>query len=267
MSGITRRDFVNGTLIGAGGSLVSCDASKPDPMAALEPSYYPPALTGLRGSHPGSNDHAHDRAWAGFSDWGVTTELSETYDLVVVGGGLSGLAAAHFFQKRHGADKRVLILDNHDDFGGHAKRNEHTIDGDTRITYGGSQTLVEPRHANEVVSELLGELGVDLERFETAYDRDFFKRHGLGAVTYFNEEVFGEDRLVQHPFCNYPNYVEGLMGAKLSSEEAAAQAPLSERGREQLLRVLNGGLHLLDVPEGELDEYIYANSYFDHDGL
>jgi len=264
MSGITRRDFVNGTLIGAGGSLVSCDASKPDPMAALEPSYYPPALTGLRGSHPGSNDHAHDRAWAGFSDWGVTTELSETYDLVVVGGGLSGLAAAHFFQKRHGADKRVLILDNHDDFGGHAKRNEHTIDGDTRITYGGSQTLVEPRHANEVVSELLGELGVDLERFETAYDRDFFKRHGLGAVTYFNEEVFGEDRLVQHPFCNYPNYVEGLMGAKLSSEEAAAQAPLSERGREQLLRVLNGGLHLLDVPEGELDEYIYANSYFDY---
>ncbi len=264
MSEITRRDFINGTLMVAGSSCVPSDSTDQSAIAALDPTYYPPALTGLRGSHPGSNDHAHNRAWAGFSDWGVTTELSESYDLVVVGGGLSGLAAAYFFQKRHGADKRVLVLDNHDDFGGHAKRNEHTIDGDTRITYGGSQTLVEPKHANKVVSELLGDLGVDLERFKTAYDHGFFKRHGLGAVTYFNEEVFGEDRLVQHPFCNYPNYVEGLMAAKLSNEEAAAQAPLSERGREQLLRVLNGGLHLLDVPESELEEYIYANSYLDY---
>ena len=264
MSEITRRDFINGTLMVAGSSCVPSDSTDQSAIAALDPTYYPPALTGLRGSHPGSNDHAHNRAWAGFSDWGVTTELSESYDLVVVGGGLSGLAAAYFFQKRHGADKRVLVLDNHDDFGGHAKRNEHTIDGDTRITYGGSQTLVEPKHANKVVSELLGDLGVDLERFKTAYDHGFFKRHGLGAVTYFNEEVFGEDRLVQHPFCNYPNYVEGLMAAKLSNEEAAAQAPLSERGREQLLRVLNGGLHLLDAREEELEEYIYANSYFDY---
>jgi spermidine dehydrogenase len=264
MSEITRRDFINGTLMVAGSSCVPSDSTDQAAIAALDPTYYPPALTGLRGSHPGSNDHAHNRAWAGFSDWGATTELSESYDLVVVGGGLSGLAAAYFFQKRHGADKRVLVLDNHDDFGGHAKRNEHTIDGDTRITYGGSQTLVEPKHANKVVSELLGDLGVDLERFKTAYDHGFFKRHGLGAVTYFTEEVFGEDRLVQHPFCNYPNYVEGLMGAKLSNEEAAAQAPLSERGREQLLRVLNGGLHLLDAREEELEEYIYANSYFDY---
>jgi spermidine dehydrogenase len=93
---------------------------------------------------------------------------------------------------------------------------------------------------------------------------DFFNRNGLGSVTYFNKEVFGEDKLVQHPYCNYPNYVEGLPGGKLSHEEAARQAPLSEKGKEQLLRVLNGGLHTLQVPEAELQDYLDTHSYYDY---
>jgi spermidine dehydrogenase len=264
MSDITRRDFVNGTLMTAGSAMLPFAAGNQAAMAALDPSYYPPALTGLRGSHPGSNDHAHSRAWDGKSDWGPTTKLSETYDLVVVGAGISGLAAAYFYQQEYGTDKKILILDNHDDFGGHAKRNEHTIDGSMRISYGGSQTIVNPGHADEIVRNLLEDIGVDLQRFETAYDRGFFKRNDLGGVTYFNKEVFGEDKVVQHPFCNYPNYVEGVLGAKISNEEAARQAPLSEAGKEQLLRVLNGGLHTLDVPDAELRDYIRTHSYFDY---
>ncbi len=264
MSKITRRDFINGALVTAGSSMLSLEANGQAAMAALDPSYYPPTRTGLRGSHPGSNDYAHARVWAGRSDWGSTSKLSETYDLVVVGGGISGLAAAYFYQQKHGSDKKILILDNHDDFGGHAKRNEHTIDGNTRIAYGGSQTIVEPKHAHEVVLDLMEDIGVDLKRFETAYDMGFFKRHDLGGVTYFNEEEFGEDKVVQHPFCNYPNYVEGLQGTKLSNEEAAQQAPLSDKGKKQLLRVLNGGLHSLQVPEGELRDYISTHSYYDY---
>ncbi len=264
MSKITRRDFINGTLVAAGSSLLPFDAGSQAAMAALDPSYYPPARTGLRGSHPGSNDYAHSLAWSGRKDWGPVTRLPETYDLVVVGGGLSGLAAACFFQQKHGRNKTVLILDNHDDFGGHAKRNEHTIGGNTRIAYGGSQTIVEPKHADEVVLRLFEDIGVDLGRFETAYDKDFFRRHNLGGVTYFNREVFGEDKVVQHPYCNYPNYVEGVLGGKISHEEAARQAPLSARGKEQLLQVLNGGLHRLNVPEEELEEYISSHSYFDY---
>ena len=264
MSDITRRDFINGSLMAAGSTLLPLEASSQAAMAALAPSYYPPSRTGLRGSHPGSNDVAHSRAWTGKSDWGPTTNLPEAYDLVVVGGGLSGLAAAYFYQQKHGADKKILILDNHDDFGGHAKRNEHTIDGDTRISYGGSQTLVDPKRANDIVLSLLEDIGVDVARFKTAYDIGFFKRNDLGSVTYFNKDVFGEDKVVQHPFCNYPNYIEGIQGAKVSNEEAARQAPLSAKGKEQLLRVLNGGLHTLDVPQEELRDYVRSHSYFDY---
>ena len=264
MSKIARRDFINGTLMVAGASMLPFKSSSQAVMAALKPEYYPPALTGLRGSHPGSNEHAHSQAWTKQTDWGPTTDLKEEYDLVVVGGGLSGLSAAYFYQQEHGKDKKVLILDNHDDFGGHAKRNEHTMDGVTRISYGGSQSLVQPNHAHEIVRNLLEDIGVDLDRFKTAYDTDFFKRHNLGAVTYFNKRIFGEDRVVQHPYCNYPNYVEGLQGAKLSSKEAAQQAPLSKTGKEQLLRVLNGGLHMLKVPKEELRNYTRTHFYFDY---
>ncbi|MBT8080489.1 MAG: NAD(P)/FAD-dependent oxidoreductase [Gammaproteobacteria bacterium] len=264
MDRITRRDFVNGTLVAAGSSLLPFGATLQASMAGVDRRYYPPAWTGLRGSHPGSNDYAHARAWSARSDWGPTSKLRETYDLVVVGGGLSGLAAAYFYQQKHGADRKVLILDNHDDFGGHAKRNEHTIDGRTLISYGGSQTIVEPKYADNIVLDLLNDIGVDLGRFESAYDIGFFKRHELGSVTYFNDEIFGENKVVQHPYCNYPNYLEGLQGAKISDEEAAQQAPLSKKGKEQLLRVLKGGLHILPVPDEELENYIYSHSYFDY---
>ncbi len=264
MSTITRRDFINGTLLAAGVAMLPYGCTSDTVLKILNPLYYPPALTGLRGSHPGSNTHAHKRAWDKKLDWGPTSKLGEVYDLIVVGGGISGLSAAYFYLQKHGNDKKVLILDNHDDFGGHAKRNEHTINGNTRITYGGSQTLVDPLSGGELINNLFTDLGIDLERFKTAYDLDFFKDNNLSAVTYFNKETFGEDKVVKHPFCNYPNYVEGLPGAKISNKEAVQQAPLSKKGKKQLLRVLNGGLHEIKVPKEELQEYISKHSYYDY---
>jgi len=261
---ITRRDFINGTLLAAGAAMIPYGCTNDIVSHLLDPLYYPPALNGLRGSHPSSNIHAHNKAWNKKSDWGPTTKLKESYDLIVVGGGISGLSAAYFFQEKHGKDKKVLILDNHDDFGGHAKRNEHSINGNTRLTYGGSQTLVDPHSGGELILNLFKEIGIDLDRFKTAYDIGFFKRNDLSAITYFNKETFGEDKVIKHPFCNYPNYVEGLPMAKISNVEAVNQTPLSKRGKEQLLRILNGGLHTIKVPKEELQDYISTHSYFDY---
>jgi len=265
LDNITRRDFINGSLVLAGAAMLPFGCINSAVVDTLDPLYYPPALTGLRGSHPGANIHAHDRAWNKKTDWGITSQLKETYDLIVVGGGISGLAAAYFFQQKHGMNKKILIIDNHDDFGGHAKRNEHTINGELRLGHGGSQSVMEPKHGSDTVLALLKDIGVDLELFKTAYDQDFYNRNNLGAVTYFNKEVFGEDKVVKHPYCNYPNYIEGiLMSGKLSNEEAAQEAPLSKKGKEQLLRILNGGLHAIDLPKKELDDYIRSTSYYDY---
>ncbi len=176
-----------------GASILPFSCTTDAVLDTLDPLYYPPARTGLRGSHPGANVHAHDKAWNKKTNWGATTKLGEVYDLVVVGGGISGLAAAYFFQQKHGKDKKILIIDNHDDFGGHAKRNEHSIDGQLRLGHGGSQSIVKPKHGSETVHALLNDIGVDVKRFKTAYDKDFYKRNNLGAVTYFNKETFGEE--------------------------------------------------------------------------
>src|SRR6266851_1819788 len=119
---ISRRDFLNGT------ALTIVSGLTPAAQIAADPARYPPALTGLRGQHPGSFEVAHEMARAGkhYSIDNLTFE--ESYDLIVVGGGISGLAAAWFFRRAAGADARILVLDNHDDFGGHAKRNEFALD-------------------------------------------------------------------------------------------------------------------------------------------
>ncbi|HVO60326.1 MAG TPA: FAD/NAD(P)-binding protein [Terriglobales bacterium] len=125
---ITRRDFLNGNAIGVGGVLASPWLDSPlafrqSPASAQDrPSYYPPTLTGMRGSYPGSFEVAHVLRDGNFWEKaGKPFDTGEEYDLIVVGGGISGLAAAYFYRQQAGASSRILILDNHDDFGGHAK--------------------------------------------------------------------------------------------------------------------------------------------------
>src|SRR5271154_4569766 len=165
---ITRRDFLDGMALAVGGAAAGAvlpgivtkgHAAGPAPQDA--PGYYPPALTGLRGSHPGAFEAAHrlrdDTFW---TQNPKVADTGETYDLVVVGGGISGLAAAHFFRaRRKGA--RILILDNHDDFGGHAKRNEFQLDGRLALMNGGTLGIDSPRAYSAVANGLLKSLGVD----------------------------------------------------------------------------------------------------------
>ena len=146
---ITRRDFLNGVAVGIGalgyGSLPGLAAQGPShaPQSAEEP--YPPALIGMRGSAPGSYDVAHALRDGTFWDSAPTpVHTRETYDLVIVGAGISGLAAAYFYRQQMGQKSRILILDNNDDFGGHARRNEFHVGKRLLLSNGGTQSIESP---------------------------------------------------------------------------------------------------------------------------
>ena len=135
---ITRRDFLNGAALSIAAGIAPAGLVG-QARAQAAAAGYPPALTGLRGNHAGTFTLAHGLAREGTTY--PTVLARESYDLVVVGGGISGLATAWFYRQKFGADRRILILDNHDDFGGHAKRNEFTVRGKTLVSYGGSAEM------------------------------------------------------------------------------------------------------------------------------
>lgn len=231
MPAITRRDFLNGAALAIASGLT------PATQIAADPARYPPALTGMRGQHSGSFEVAHAFARQG-QRFGVDqAAVDESYDLVVVGGGISGLAAAWFYRRAAGSKARILILDNHDDFGGHAKRNEFTIGGRTLIGYGGSQSIQSPKTLwGSVAKDLLRELGVDVDRFATAFDRNFYPALGLSRGVFFDREAFGRDALVP---------ADAMLGegadASSSRENFLSAAPISDASRRQLLSLYDAG--------------------------
>jgi len=196
---LTRRDFLNGVALTVGGALLP----PPEALALGDPSgagAYPPALTGLRGSHDGSFEVAHAlRAGTFWATAGPAGDTGERYDLVVVGAGISGLAAAWFFRKVAGASARILVLDNHDDFGGHARRNEFRIGGRTLIGCGGTFAIDSPAPYSAVASALLAELGIDVSRFPRMVERGLYRGLGMSPAIFFDRETFGVDRLVHAP--------------------------------------------------------------------
>ena len=259
---IERRDFLQGaafTLAAAamGGGLpglvfgAGVDASS----AQDQPGYYPPTRTGMRGSHPGSFEDAH----AVRDNPNLARDAEDTgerFDLVVVGAGISGLAAAHFYRKAAGAGAKILLLDNHDDFGGHAKRNEFHVNGKLLIMNGGTAGISSPTPYSPVADGLLKHLGIHPDELVTTYDQDLYRRYKLGSGVFFDRETFGADKLVPRPG-----------GRQESADDMAAflaQAPLSKAARKDILAIETGNKDYMpglsaDAKKDRLSRMSYAD--------
>jgi len=234
---ITRRDFISGVGVAVTGAAMvgpsmASGSSRAETVAAAgtpglgqEAAFYPPAATGMRGSHRGSFEVAHAlRNGERWDDLGPQAETGEHYDLVVVGGGLSGLAAAYFFRKEVGPEARILVLDNCDDFGGHATRNEFRSGDRTLLINGGTINIEDLSLYDEASQAMIRELGIDVGRYAEYHDAELYPSLGLRRGIFFDEETFGADRLVV-----------GQDGLEL--RELLAQMPLSEAARTDLARL------------------------------
>jgi len=207
-------------------------------------AYYPPAETGLRGSHPGSFEAAHatvqGRQWE-------AEKSDEHYDLVVVGAGISGLSAAYIYRRDVNPNARVLILDNHDDFGGHAKRNEFTLDGRTYIGYGGTMFMEAPESYPAAAKQVIQELGIDFDGDQTSYHENLIASHGAGRTSFFDKETFGADFLAT---------------GKNGLGDSIDDAPLSDTAKAELRRLFaDKEDYLAGMTAAERREVIESHSW------
>ncbi len=224
---IARRDFLNGVAIGVAGAAA---ATTVDGAPAIDSAAnstatsenFPPLRSGLRGNFPEAIAAFGPMREGRYNDLPLhDKDVAEEYDLVIVGGGISGLSAAHFYRTALGPDSRILILDNHDDFGGHAKRNQFTHDGKTFIGYGGTMAIATPYPYSYAAKSLIEELGIQVSRQEEITNRQL-DRYDLRHATFFDKEHFREDRLVP----GNPHQASFF-----------AQAPLSDAARRDLIRL------------------------------
>lgn len=237
---ISRRDFINGVAVTAGVALMPWHLFAAGGADVQNSSnYYPPALTGLRGSHPGAFETAHSLRDGTFWDSaGKPEDTGETYDLIIVGGGISGLAAAHFYRKVAGEKSRILILDNHDDFGGHAKRNEFRTGNAFRLGFGGTFSIESPAPYSAVAKGVIEELGIDVSSYPKYVEKNLYRSQGMRPKIFFDKETFGSDKLVINPSPRGGNESDdAVQGPPALLKQFVAEAPIADQAKRDLQRL------------------------------
>ncbi|MEE2784090.1 MAG: NAD(P)-binding protein [Pseudomonadota bacterium] len=245
---ISRRDFLNDASVAGLGALFGTSVHA---NAEAQRADYPPVQTGMRGSHPGSYEAAH-----ALRDGGVYTATStedEAYDLVVVGAGISGLTAAYYYRQKFGPQARILILENHDDFGGHARRNEFHQSGSMRLSLGGTHNL-EHWQFSKTTRTLMKELGIDVKKLLADSEFQYGEFSKNGPAIWFDKQTYGEDKLVT------PYTLEWWHPGV--SVDCIDRFPISDAAKSQLKRLYNTKTNLFKGwSEEAVESYLAAISY------
>jgi len=231
---ITRRDFLDGVALTIGGLalagpaadvLAGCGTKAKQPLQTPALVGDPAALTGLEGQTDAARAVPHMlRDGTFWGNAGSPQATGESYDLVVVGGGISGLAAAYFYGRENG-DARILVLDNKDDFGGHAMRNEfHSAPphGRLLVGYGGTESIYAPDVWSRTAADLLVDIGVEWRRFYKYFHGSFW--NDLYTLYFFGKESWGRDYAV-------------VRGAGMSLAEFLKDAPMAPEAKRDLVMI------------------------------
>jgi spermidine dehydrogenase len=248
---ITRRDFLNSTLLASGGILLH--SISPATMLAQKAAQNAPVddWTGYGGvgdyANSNGNTTAVFEAGHRIRDGEFETtpanvvDTNEIYDCVVVGGGISGLAAALIFRRQAGEGKTCLVLDNHPIFGGEAKRNEFLVDGHRLIGHQGS-ALFQVNYPHSFIERFYQSIGLKVPRLEYQKWGSSDPEIPLTTTPYLGSAPYG---LYFGAKFGQPKgvWVTDPWGKKLEG------APISATAREELLRVQSSDSAAMQVPQ------------------
>ncbi|TBR81118.1 NAD(P)/FAD-dependent oxidoreductase [Campylobacter novaezeelandiae] len=260
-----RRDFLNGMALSivAGMSPLQLLYGNEAKITDFTKEYYPPSLLGLRGSNNASYQFAHMLRDGDKFDFSII-KPKEEYDLVIVGAGISGLAAAFFYQEKFGKDKKILILDNHDDFGGHARRNEFNLKDQTILSYGGSESFQSPKalYSKEVL-HLLNSLGISIDKLAKDFDVNFYPDLKLSRGVYFSKSEFGVDKIVSgNPRKVICDDIPTDKTNGKSVEEFINEFPFNSKDKKDLISLFKSEKdYLKGMSKKEKEKYIQKTSY------
>jgi spermidine dehydrogenase len=168
---VTRRDFLGSALLASGSALFS--GVTPTELLASTDNF---TGYGGVGEYSRSNGNTLDVLKAGHAIRDSlydplpkdVIDTGETYDCVIVGGGISGLAAGLFFQRSADPQMKCLVLENHPIFGGEAKQNEFLVDGKRLVAHQGS-AIYQIQYPHSFLAHFYDSIG--LEKPKLTYQR------------------------------------------------------------------------------------------------